>query len=534
MQQENDSIKLFKGIMVLTISSVITKILSAVYRVPFQNIVGDIGFYIYQQIYPIYGIVIALSTSGFPVVISKMAAERQASGKDEYGSFLRLVFIVLGAVSFCLFLAVFFGARRISVWMGDTALTPLIKTVSCSFLLMPFISTIRGNFQGRGNMIPTAVSQVLEQSIRVFLILILSFWMVHQGFSLYTTGQAAVFASVLGGAVSAIVLIFFFHKSRGNREHKLPVQWEEVKTICRVLLWEGTAICISALLLVMFQFVDALDIYALLCDSGLDVETAKKLKGIYDRGQPFLQLGTVVATSFALTLVPIITLEFKRGNRLQLEQKVYSAVKISTMIGAGAAVGLMNLMKFANIMLFENSEGTAVLTVFSISILFSTWILTLSGIFQGMGQVYAPAAYIAAGVALKFVLNEWWVARLGTMGAAAATVVSLLFISLLLMLKLEKAHFKPLPFRFYGKISLALLMMTGCLQVWMRFFTYSGMPGRMASIPGALGGVAVGGAVYILCVAAMGLLSDEEWSFIPFGNKLTGLRRKNWSGKDEP
>ena len=64
-----------KGALILTTAGFIIKILSAAYRVPFQNIVGDVGFYIYQQIYPIYGIAAVLAASGFPVVISKMVAE---------------------------------------------------------------------------------------------------------------------------------------------------------------------------------------------------------------------------------------------------------------------------------------------------------------------------------------------------------------------------------------------------------------------------------------------------------------------------
>ena len=82
MPYENTSKKLLKGTFILTAAALITKILSAVYRVPFQNIVGDIGFYIYQQVYPFYGIALALSTYGFPVIISKMIAERE-EGKNE-------------------------------------------------------------------------------------------------------------------------------------------------------------------------------------------------------------------------------------------------------------------------------------------------------------------------------------------------------------------------------------------------------------------------------------------------------------------
>ena len=82
MRSVNQSKALFRGAFILMLAALITKILSAFYRIPFQNIVGDIGFYIYQQVYPFYGMAIVLSTTGFPVVISKLYAEQKLKGDD--------------------------------------------------------------------------------------------------------------------------------------------------------------------------------------------------------------------------------------------------------------------------------------------------------------------------------------------------------------------------------------------------------------------------------------------------------------------
>ncbi|MED4871675.1 oligosaccharide flippase family protein, partial [Geobacillus stearothermophilus] len=75
----------WKGAAALTAATLLTKLLSALYRIPYQNMVGDVGFYIYQQVYPIYGIVVALSLTGYPVAISKLIAERLAA-RDEAGA----------------------------------------------------------------------------------------------------------------------------------------------------------------------------------------------------------------------------------------------------------------------------------------------------------------------------------------------------------------------------------------------------------------------------------------------------------------
>src|SRR4051812_6959811 len=172
MKSVNQSKALFRGAFILMLAALITKILSAFYRIPFQNIVGDIGFYIYQQVYPFYGIAIVLSTTGFPVVISKLYAEQKEKGDDEQSRLLLFVsFIYLQLFGFLCFFILYFGAESIAVWMNDPHLAILLRVVSIVFLMFPMASILRGYYQGIGDMVPTALSQVGEQTIRVGTIL---------------------------------------------------------------------------------------------------------------------------------------------------------------------------------------------------------------------------------------------------------------------------------------------------------------------------------------------------------------------------
>src|SRR3954464_14534758 len=105
----------FKGAFILTIAAIITKILSAFYRIPYQNIVGDVGFYIYQQVYPFYGLAVVLSTTGFPVVISKLFAEQREKGNEEKNRFLLFTsYIYLQLFGVVCFLILYFGAGQIA------------------------------------------------------------------------------------------------------------------------------------------------------------------------------------------------------------------------------------------------------------------------------------------------------------------------------------------------------------------------------------------------------------------------------------
>lgn len=206
-----------QGTAVLTIAALLIKVMSAAYRVPYQNIVGDIGFYIYQQVYPFYGIAIMLATTGFPVIISKMMIEFGEKGNASSNSkILRVSFLFLFAAGLIFYLTLYIGSDQLASFMGDLELAPLIRVISFSFLLVPFVSILRGYFQGEENMLPTAVSQVAEQGIRVLTILIFSYLLINNGYSLYEAGQGALFGSLTGGFAAFILLAFFCQKTKGE------------------------------------------------------------------------------------------------------------------------------------------------------------------------------------------------------------------------------------------------------------------------------------------------------------------------------
>ncbi|WP_262371074.1 polysaccharide biosynthesis protein [Rossellomorea vietnamensis] len=530
MPYENISAKLMKGTFILTAAALITKILSAVYRIPFQNIVGDIGFYIYQQVYPFYGIALALSTYGFPVIISKMIAERQ-EGKNgkEVQALLRSSFLFLTVTGVIWFLLIYFGAGPIASQMGDPQLEKLIQLISITFLLIPFISGLRGFYQGTGNMVPTAYSQVGEQFVRVATILVFSAVLVANDYSLYMAGAGALFGSITGGLVCILILLTFVWRDQtrfslsffGSRETNHKEIWSR-------LLKHGTAICVSGMLLVLLQLIDALNVYSLLVQSGISETESKQLKGIYDRGQPFIQLGTVVSTSLSLTLVPLITAAFRKGDRAVMNEKIRLALKIGSLAGFAASLGLINIIEPTNTMLFQNSLGSDVIAVFCLSILFSSIILTISGILQGIELIYFPAMAIMGGLAIKFFLNIMLVSRYGTMGSSIATVIALGAIAAILIFRLKKQFNAPfLKLHFYLVTGLAGITMTVVLQAYSYLFSMvAGDESRILAAVESLSGTAVGAAVFILIIIKGRVFSFEELQQLPGGEKLSSLSER--------
>ncbi|KMJ56723.1 polysaccharide biosynthesis protein [Bacillus sp. LL01] len=517
--------KVWRGAMILTIAGILTKILSAAYRVPFQNIVGDVGFYIYQQVYPFFGVAVILSTYGFPVVISKIIAEHPEETREQAARKIRWVsFFFLTLLGLAFFLLLYFGAPHVAAFMGDIELAILIKIVAFSFLLLPLVSVWRGSFQGLGEMTPTAVSQVSEQLIRVGTILVLSYLLVNAGFSLYEVGAGAIFGSVAGGFAAVLVLLSFYQ--RRKREQKQTFVTTKMlpssKSIVKVLLLQGFTICISSLLLVLFQMVDAFTIYAWLLESGVDAQSAKELKGVYDRGQPLIQLGTVVATAFSLSLVPYIILSKRK--EAEVKEKISLSIRVSIGVGAGAAVGLAWLIKPVNMMLFSNEEGYNVLLVLGLSILFCSIALTAAAILQGLGNTYLPALFVVIGIGLKYLLNVILIPSYSTMGAASSTLIAFGSVAVMLVLALKKktgtSIFERMP---TIPLLVSIAVMSAALALYLLLTdAFIGHSRPLATIQSLLG-VGIGGTIYLLMLIKNHFFTREELLLLPLGKKLVKL-----------
>ncbi|WP_043931789.1 putative polysaccharide biosynthesis protein [Bacillus sp. EB01] len=523
MGPSNQTKNLFKGAFILTAAALFTKLLSAGYRIPFQNIAGDVGFYIYQQVYPFYGIAMALATTGFPVVLSKLFAEHRNRERQLFAA----SFLLLQCFGIVCFATLYLGANFIARVMGDEGLAILLKAVAPVFLLFPGISVLRGYFQGRGDMVPTAVSQIGEQSIRVATILVIALLFVQQGYSLYLVGAGAMFGSITGGIIALIILLLLLKNRRTSRRESgkefFMLRFSEFKQIAHLLGLQGMAICISSLLMVFIQLGDALNLYALLVKNGVEPERAKELKGIFDRGQPLIQLGLTAASTIAFSIVPLIAASKLRREKDFLIGKIRLAVQVTIVIGAGAAAGLWAIVEPANIMLFQNSSGTAVLAVLSIAILFSSYILTASAILQSRGVLLFPAAVILTGFPLKYVLNLILVPRFGTMGAAWATTIALFMMAVTVGLAL-KDTFKGeiLNFSFIKNVIYALGVMIVSLKLFLAGtdFLYHLDSVRTAASLQAVIGCLVGGFLYVWLVIKRGVFRADELALFPFGSKL--------------
>ena len=516
--------KLIEGALILSAAGFAVKILSAGYRVPFQNIAGDVGFYIYQQVYPLYGIAASLAASGFPAVISKMEAESLQGRQNSKQEIARIACFLLFLLGLLLFGVLYAGSELLARFMGDSQLAPLLKLTSFIFLLMPASAAMRGFFQGRNLMGPAAGSQITEQFVRVGLILSLSYFLIQGGRSLYDIGAAAVFSSLAGSAAGILLLSVYMLKRFGPGVFRLPKPGlRKVWKAAESLFVHGFAFCLTGIAVVLFQLIDSLNVYALLRESGLGELAAKSLKGAYDRGQPLLQLGVVAANAFSLALTPLLAGWLVRGERHEMTAGVKLSLRTSLAVGTAASAGLICLIKPVNIMLFADSKGTEALAVFSLAIVLFSLILTKAAVLQTMGKWRTVTVTILAGLVLKYCLNILFVPVFLIAGASLATVISLAVMEAVLYYVLKRE----LGGRLFEKRDIAIIaggtaMMAAFLLIFNAAVAAAAgsEPLRGTAVLQALSGVAAGACIILTYFLKKGLFSREELSLLPGGTKL--------------
>ena len=383
-----------RGAFILSVAAIIAKVLSAVYRIPLQNLVGNTGFYVYQQIYPIYGIGMTFALNGYPNFISKIIAEEpDEKRKLVLGQYSIMILTVLSATVFLILVG---GAQPIAQAMGDRQLAPMLRVVATMFLLMPFLATGRGYYQGIYNVIPTAKSQVVEQVVRVSIIILVAIITVQQDWSVYKMGAYAMASSTVAAVAASWFFIPVIRKIM--HEGTAHFQWSVFKDLGKRFVVEGGLICLLSAMIILLQLVDSFTVKNNLVAAGMLPDAAKALKGVYDRAQPLVQVGTVIATAFATMLLPSLTEALQKRDSGAFYRSATSLIRVAVAISSAASVGMIALMPFINRLLFGSFAGSGALAIYNLSVILAALIFVNNSVLQSMGRLKMTFWAIAAGL----------------------------------------------------------------------------------------------------------------------------------------
>lgn len=505
----NHSDKFLRGAMILTLAGLVVKIIGSVNRILLSRLLGGEGIGLYQMAYPVYLLLLALSSAGIPVAISILVSRYLA--RDDFGNARRVFRLSLRLMAL-LGLVLASALVLAALWLSESGIIRDTRAYYSLVALAPavFFGTIlasfRGFFQGHQLMMPPAVSQILEQFVRVTTMLALAWALLPRGLEFAAAGAA--FGAVPGSLTGLVALGCFYRYYRRRWQNELAPGKEEISSarLIKELVLLALPVSCANVLVPVTNSIDVFFVPGYLIAGGFSVEEATTLFGyLAGMAQPLLLLATIPTMSLATSLVPAVAEAHALKRSDLIASKAGTAMKLCCLVTLPAAVGMAALAEPLSLLLYGTARaGTAILHAAP-----SLWLLGMqqvtTGMLQGMGHSNLPMLHMLAGILLKLALlsslvtAEWNIA-----GAAWATNINFGLTALLNILLLR--HYK-IYFNWHNisKIFLAALAMGAAARWLQEFFLPSA--GSTAATAGA---ILLAALLYALLLVLLRVLSAEE------------------------
>lgn len=479
------------GALIATIGIVVTKFLGIIYVIPFYAIIGEANIALYGYAYTIYNLFLSLSTVGIPPAMSKLISEYNTLGyyntKEKAYKLGKRLLMVMGII---LFAVMFIGAPFIAHQiMGNNtggnskeSITFVIRVISTAILVVPLLSVTKGYLQGHKFMTPSSVSQVIEQVVRIAVILIGSY-LCMRVFNVGVTNAIGV--SVFGATVGAVVaLSYLLIKIRKNKKDIIKVTKDEEikkeekkisnKAIIKKLLIYSVPFISFGLALSVYDYIDMTTIIGTLTDLGFKTKDAESVLGVINTtGNKLNSVVLAISTGLMTSLVPNITASFVKGDKKDVKKKVNQSFLMLLYVTMPMAVGLSILAgPVFNAFYGASTWGPKVFCFTIFIALFRCMFTTSISIAQSLNKFKNVFLSIIAGILVKLVLQipmmhlfntlglyPFWGSTLATlMGLSTSVITNLVVINKTVGLDF-KEYFKKM-FKFvYPLIIMIVILM---------------------------------------------------------------------------
>lgn len=525
------------GALIATVGIVLTKFLGIIYVIPFYSIIGEANIALYGYAYTIYNLFLSLSTVGIPPAMSKLISEYNTLGyyntKERAYKLGKRLLVFMGIILFIIMF--FFSPLLADLIMGDNmggsskeSIALVIRVISTAILFVPYLSVTKGYLQGHKIITPTSISQVLEQIVRIFVILVGSFLCVKV-FKVGVTN--AVATAVFGATVGALTaLVYLLIKIRKNKkELNINCQMNEKeknitnKMIIKKLLIYSVPFISFGFALSIYDFIDTTTIIKTLTNLGYKTVDAESIIGVINTtGNKLNSVVLAISTGLMTSLVPNITASFVKDDKKDVRKKVHQSFLMILYVTMPMAVGLSILAKPVFTLFYGANKWGSLVFCFTIFIaLFRCMFTTSISICQSLNKFKNVFLSIIFGILIKFILQvplmhlfnniglyPFWGSTLATiLGLCTSIITNLVVINKTIKLKF-KDYFKD-----FIKFIYPLIIMIILLNI-LKIFIPLNVSGRLNSLLIIIIYGFLGAIVYFSLTIKNGIFSKI------FGNKL--------------
>lgn len=518
-----------EGTVIATLIIVIVKIIGMLYVIPFYQIVGSSGGALYSYAYNIYLIFLGISSAGLPNAVSKIISEYNTleyeSAKKRAYKIARNIITFISVIAFMI---LFLFAEEIGIFIignlkgGNTYedVAFVIRCVSPAVLVIPFLSITKGYLQGHKYVSKSSMSQLIEQVVRILVILLGSYLVlnVFNGTLKMAVG-IAVSGAFFGGLCAYIYLRTVIHKHKKEFENDKTVKEIQIsnKEIAKKIIMYAIPFIVINLVTDFYNFTDQILVLRTLEHMDYIADDVEFIASSISTWSPKIcMIINSIAMGLTISIIPTIVSAKTKGDKEEVNRKVNQSISMVFFSSLPLATGLSILAKPVWTIFYNTNEyGSMILSLAVFSALLANVYMVISTILQSLNrnkQVYAVSGIgfltnALLDVPLMLLLN--YLGLPGFMGSICASIVGFslsILLGIIFLKKADAVRFKTTFELVYKAIIPAIIMYLTLFLVnhYLPFNEFT----KVGAFLYIIIDVIIGAPIYICMTYKMGLIDQ--------------------------
>lgn len=546
-KKKNDTSFLVQG-SILAIASLVSRVIGLVYRIPLTAIIGDHGNDYYSCAYEIYSLLLLISSYSLPMAVSKMVSARISNGEKQ-----NAYRVFKGAMIFALFtgtaacMIVFFGAEELTRLFKTPLGVYALQVLAPTLIIVAVLGVFRGFFQGMGTMIPSAVSQIIEQIVNAVVSVGAAYVLFAYGRRIATVlgskehydaayGAAGGTLGTSAGALCGLAFIIFvfsmflpkFRKAM-RRENKIgKKQPESYRVIFGILIGTIVPVLMSTTIYNMVSIVDQWLFKNIATIQGYSAADVSEWWGIFSgKYRVLTNVPISISTALAASCVPALAAAFAQKDEKQVRSKIGMSMRFIMVVAMPCTAGIMVLADPIIQLLFPGSSPLAghLLQAGGISVIFYSISTLSNAVLQGIDRMRIPVRNASVALVLHagVIAVGMFGLKLNIYGICVGTIAFSLIMCILNGMSVRKySGFKPDVTKTFIKPAIASVIM-GAVVYAAYFVCHKVSHSNAVSTVIA---VLVGMIVYAAALLLIKGLTEEELHSFPKGELLIRIAKK--------
>lgn len=422
------------GAVILMIANAISKILGAVFKIPLTYILNEEGMAVFNIAFEVYIMFLSFIISGLPFAISKLVAEANSRGEtSREHKIVRVSTLLLICIGIAGSAALYFGARFFALAMKEEKAVYAIQMISPAIFFVALGTAYKSYYQGVSNMIPTAVSQVIEAVIKLAAGYYLAVWFIN--FGVEKTAGGAIMGVTAGEIIATAILILLYIPDR--RKVYIKSEKREAKKILSELMSIALPLLCASVVSNAINVADTTLIRTRLIDGGFSNDEARFLYGAYTGyALTVFHLPVGILATLGVSILPVIAGAIAVNNMNKARVATDICIRLTIMLSLPCGVIMYTMSSQILQLLFHNTASAMMLSIAAPCVVMMCATQITSSILQSAGKIMLPFFNALIGSAIKLSLSFYLVAipEINIYGApisAAAAYIVVMILNLI-------------------------------------------------------------------------------------------------------